>query len=326
MTLEVSYNADGVSSVYPFPFAIETEADCLVLVNNALQSGSYSVRGQGSIDGGAVVFDNEPATGQTITIRRRGEIAASAADAAPGYLADKLAAGDNITLTTETAPGGAQQVRIDAEVAFEDVAGKLQAGENITFTTVVENGAQLLRIDGKSATDQMVPGTNVTFSLAADGRTAINAKGAAEQLAAGANISLATSGGITTISATQPDMSKVLYRDTSAVVEAGFWSKPVSLAAVGGVATPDPLAGTVFTLTLTANTTLGFPSGMAGKAGMFMVVAKQDATGGRTLTLASGYQLASGDWSTEANAVNLLWVSSDGSGTVLDVVISQRGA
>lgn len=326
MTLEVNYNADGVSSVYPFPFAIETEADCLVLVNGVLQSGGYSVRGQGSIDGGAVVFDSAPVEGRNITIRRRGEIAASAVDAAPGYLADKLKAGDNITLTTETAPGGAQQVRIDSDVAFEDVAGKLKAGDNIVFTTVVENGASLLRIDGKSATEQMVPGTNVTFSLTADGRTAINAKGAAEQLAAGANVALATSGGITTISAIQPDMSKVLYRDTPAVVEAGFWSKPVPLTAVGGVVTPDPLAGTVFTLTATANLTLGFPAGMTGKAGMFMVVAKQDAIGGRTLALASGYKLASGDWSTEANAVNLLWVTSDGSGTVLDVVISQRGA
>lgn len=326
MTLEVSYNADGVSSVYPFPFAIETEADCLVLVNGAVQSGGYSVRGQGSIDGGAVVFDSEPVEGVNITIRRRGEIAASAADSAPGYLADKLAAGDNITLTTETLTDGVQKVRIDADVAFEDVAGKLKAGDNIQFTTVVENGVDYLSIAAKSATDQMVPGTNVTFSLAADGRTAINAKGAAEQLAAGANVSLATSGGITTISAAQPDMSKVLYRDTSAVVEAGFWSKPVPLAIVGGVATPDPLAGTVFTLTLTANTTLGFPSGMAGKAGMFMVVAKQDATGGRTLTLAPGYKLAGGSWSTTADAVNLLWVSSDGSGSVLDVVISQRGA
>ncbi len=326
MTLEVSYNADGVSSVYPFPFAIETEADCLVLVNGAVQSGGYSVRGQGSIDGGAVVFDSEPALNQTIIIRRRGEIAVSAADAAPGYLADKLAAGDNITLTTETLTDGVQKVRIDADVAFEDVVGKLKAGDNIVFTTVVENGAQRLRIDGTSATDQMVPGTNVTFSLAADGRTAINAKGASEQLAAGANILLSTSGGLTTISAVQPDMSKVLYRDTSAVVEAGFWSKPVPLAVVGGVATPDPLAGTMFTLTATANFTLGFPSGMAGKAGMFMVVAKQDATGGRILTLASGYKLASGAWSTDPGAVNLLWVTSDGSGTALDVVISQRGA
>ena len=61
------------------------------------------------------------------------------------------------------------------------------------------------------------------------------------------------------------------------------------------------------------------------EAGMFLVVAKQDATGGRALTLASGYALSGGKWSTAANAVNLLWITSDGSGTALDVVIAQRG-
>jgi hypothetical protein len=120
--------------------------------------------------------------------------------------------------------------------------------------------------------------------------------------------------------------STFLRKDVSAIVEAGYWTKPVPLALVGGIATPDLAAGNVFTLTATASLTLAFPAALAGRAGMFLVVIAQDATGGRTLTLASGYKLAAGSWSTAANAVNLLWVTSDGTGTALDVVIAQRGA
>jgi len=117
-----------------------------------------------------------------------------------------------------------------------------------------------------------------------------------------------------------------LRKDVSSIVEAGYWTKPVPLAITGGTATPDLAAGNVFTLTATTSLTLAFPAALAGRAGMMLVVIAQDATGGRTLTLASGYKLAAGSWSTAANAVNLLWITSDGTGTALDVVISQRGA
>ncbi|EPY01344.1 hypothetical protein [Magnetospirillum fulvum] len=130
------------------------------------------------------------------------------------------------------------------------------------------------------------------------------------------------------IAANTPNLSAYLRYNASAVLEAGFWTKPVVLTINAGVATADLAAGNVFTpaAPLSANLTLGFPAEAEGKAGMFLVVLKQDATGGRTLTLAPGYRVAGGSWSTTAGAVNLLWVTSDGSGAALDVVISQRGA
>jgi len=272
MTLQVEYTANGTSNVFPFPFAIETEADCQVLVNGVPQSGDYCIRGQGSIDGGAVVFDAAPATGLVITLRRRSDLRISAVDAEGGYLADKLLAGDNITLETVT-QGGVQRLRIAA------------TGQDVSV-------AELVAV--------LKAGANVTLSKDASGRLVV--------------------------AAAQPDMTNVLYKNVSAVLEKGFWTKPVALNAASGTVTPDLNAGNVFTVTLSASLTLGFPADLTGKAGMFLVVAKQDATGGRTLTLSSGYKLAGGNWSAKAGATNLLWVTSDGSGDVLDVVIAQRGA
>lgn len=327
MTTQVEYTASGVCNVFPFPFAIQTEADVEVLVGGILQNGDYSVRGQGSIDGGAVVFDNPPVSGAAVILRRRAELQVSPTDAQPGYLADKIVAGNNVTVDT-VAVNGIQQVRVAADdIVAADVLRTLKAGNNIALSQISENGSDYVRIDAKGVSEQVEAGSNVTFAAGTDGRIRINAKGVSEQLVAGANVTLVTdANGQTTISAVQSDMSKVLYRDVAAVVEAGFWTKPMALAVTGGVATPDPLAGTVFTLDMVSDVTLGFPAGMLGKAGMFLVVVAQDAVGGRLLTLAEGYVVASGKWSAEANAVNLLWITSDGSGNVLDVVVARRGA
>lgn len=122
-----------------------------------------------------------------------------------------------------------------------------------------------------------------------------------------------------------PSLEGYLRADTAATLTAGYFTAPVVVAIAGGHAVLDVAEGNVFTIAVTADFTLDFPAGMAGKAGMMLVVATQDGTG-RTLTLASGLTLAAGEWSITPGAVNLLWITSDGSGTVLDVVISQRGA
>ncbi|MCR6633135.1 MAG: tail fiber protein [Magnetospirillum sp.] len=113
MTMQVDYTANGTTSVFPFPFAIDGQDDCQVLLDGIIQAGDYSVRGQASIDGGAVVFDNPPAAGQTVTLRHRGTVTVTALDAAPGQLADKLLAGAGVSLETVTDPDGFQRLRID---------------------------------------------------------------------------------------------------------------------------------------------------------------------------------------------------------------------
>jgi hypothetical protein len=130
------------------------------------------------------------------------------------------------------------------------------------------------------------------------------------------------------VAAGAPDLAGYLHRDTADILTAGFYTTPVVLAAAGGAAQPDLDAGNVFVpaAALAADLTLNFPADVAGRAGMFLVELTQDATGGRNLTLASGYHLTGGAWSLEPDAVNILWITSDGGGAALDVVIGQRGA
>ena len=118
-----------------------------------------------------------------------------------------------------------------------------------------------------------------------------------------------------------------LRRAVPDVLEAGFFTKAVPLAIDedGNVAL-DLEDGNAFKIAVTEPFTLELPDNAAGKAGMFMVIAVQDATGGHALATAAGYHPAGGEWSTEPDAVNLLWVTLDGSGTDFDIVIGQRGA
>lgn len=63
--------ADGAKSVFSFPFPIFTADDLEVRANATLVTAGYSVVGEGSSTGGAVIFADAPANGVRITLRRR---------------------------------------------------------------------------------------------------------------------------------------------------------------------------------------------------------------------------------------------------------------
>ncbi|MBC7908320.1 MAG: hypothetical protein H7Y60_16455 [Rhodospirillaceae bacterium] len=357
MTFQVDYTANGSIVAFPFPFAIPSKAALEVRVNNVVQDVGFHITGAGSNDGGTVVFGNAPAEGLSISLRHLGAVTITSQDASAGHLSNKLVAGSGITLETVTEEGGSQRLRItgtDSVDALEksqnlsDLPDKAAARGNLDVYSKAEvesrdqavKDAALLKAENLSGlTDTAVAQTNlgVYAKLDVENRDqavkdaallkADNLFGLGNVVTARTNLGVyGTTEVDDAISAALPDLSNVLRRNVSSVIEAGFWSNPVALSAVAGVATPDPLAANVFTLSINTATTLGFPSGMSGRAGMMLVVVTQDATGGRVLNLAAGYHLSSGKWSTTANAVNLLWITSDGSGTALDVVISQRGA
>lgn len=102
--------------------------------------------------------------------------------------------------------------------------------------------------------------------------------------------------------------------EASAVYSA---SAPVALTDATNVAV-DFNAGRNFTLTLGGNRTLSNPTNqVAGQCGILIV--KQDATGGRTLSYANNWKFSSGapTLSTGANAIDVIAYYVEASGTII---------
>jgi hypothetical protein len=194
MTTQVIYAANGASTVFSFPFAIETTADCQVLVDGVLLTGGYAIRGQASIDGGAVVFDAPPAAGTVVTLRYRGSVTVTAADAVLGQLADKVVAGTNIAVETVTEAGGAQHLRIDGP----DTSAFLRKDANLSDLSDKAAARANLEVYSSAEVDAAVAlaaGNPVAFSVvAAAGQESLVADSANDvlTLAAGDNIRLTT--------------------------------------------------------------------------------------------------------------------------------------
>jgi hypothetical protein len=67
----IQYNANGTVSEFSFPFAIFRENDIEAYLNNIKISEGYTVRGVGETDGGWVTFDQPPAAGSIVTLKRK---------------------------------------------------------------------------------------------------------------------------------------------------------------------------------------------------------------------------------------------------------------
>lgn len=69
-TPRVQYVADGVQTLFTFTFPVFETANLQVYVNEVLQVGTYTATGVGASHGGAVSFNEPPASGARITLRR----------------------------------------------------------------------------------------------------------------------------------------------------------------------------------------------------------------------------------------------------------------
>lgn len=68
----IAAQGNGITTVFPFPFAILESADLRVLLNGTLQAigSQYAINGVGQQSGGSVVFNSPPATGAKIIAYR----------------------------------------------------------------------------------------------------------------------------------------------------------------------------------------------------------------------------------------------------------------
>jgi len=70
----VQHVADGVVTVFVYPFPIFAAADLAVYLDDTKQTSGFTVNGAGVSSGGDVTFDTAPANGVTVTLAREIEI------------------------------------------------------------------------------------------------------------------------------------------------------------------------------------------------------------------------------------------------------------
>jgi len=106
--------------------------------------------------------------------------------------------------------------------------------------------------------------------------------------------------------------------------QVGVWTKnqsvtPTVVSSATGTVTPDASTSNNFDYTITGNLTIANPSNLT--AGMVLNFRlKEDATGGRTITLGSKFKWPGGTaptWITTANAINFFSAYYDSSSDVL---------
>ena len=66
----VRYNADGVQTVFTYPFPIFASEDLSVYLNGAKQISGFTITGAGETAGGNVTFDTAPADKTIVTLTR----------------------------------------------------------------------------------------------------------------------------------------------------------------------------------------------------------------------------------------------------------------
>jgi hypothetical protein len=109
----ISYTANGTCTAFPYGFPVFEDMELEVLIDGVLQTSGYTLVGDGANTGGAVVFAAAPASGTAIVLRRAGKVQVSGSDA-PGFLADKVVAGANVTVTQVA---GALEIAASADPA-----------------------------------------------------------------------------------------------------------------------------------------------------------------------------------------------------------------
>lgn len=66
----IIYNANGLTTVFPFEFYIINSGDIQVTINGTVITSGYTVSGVGNIGGGDVIFITPPASGSVVMLER----------------------------------------------------------------------------------------------------------------------------------------------------------------------------------------------------------------------------------------------------------------
>lgn len=299
MTSKINHSGDGETVSFSFPFFIPAKTALEVRVGGAIRAEGFNIVGAACPEGGKVVFDAPPATGEQVSLRYRGGVSVTVDDSTFGHLADKLVGGANVTVTAETLDGGVQKLRIDAAASdlsksvadglylaklanLSDVHSKETARDNLGVTTAISNAVTPLNTainslgNSVSTLNTSVTSLNGTVTgLSADAlMKAKNLLDVPNKENALANLGV-TSAIANAVAPLNAALTGVAY-----LTVAQDWTKPqrsqaVQTAEAGGSVALDFAQYQNFDLTLTADITFANPTltaAMVGQKGTIGIV------------------------------------------------------
>jgi hypothetical protein len=222
--------------------------------------------------------------------------------------------------------GSAGAASANTQVIYND-SGALVGNASLTFVF----SSNTLNVNGAvNATSHSV-GTSFTANATLVNAAAVNVTGqvntATFYAATSANV-----GTVFTANTTALAASANLAMSNNYIVAPALkaYSEFVTTnAASTGATTLDLSASNFFNLTLTGNVTFTFSNSPSGRAFSFTIVAKQDATGGRTITYPAGSKYAGAvtpPATTTANAVDIWSVMTYDAGSTYIVSLAVKNA
>lgn len=252
--------------------------------------------------------------------------------AANGLSSINVAGGDNVTLTAAQYGNRILVLTgiLTANIAliFPALSGKWIVVNNTTgsFTVTCRTaaGTGIVVTQGKSR-NLHGDATNIYDERTDFEAVAITGDATAKtQDAADSSTKIATTSFVQAAIAALLAAGNYLRATVTAVLSKGFFNTTVPLSISSGEVTFVMTDGNVQRIAnVNADFTLNFPAAVPG-AGMVTIYAQQDATG-RVMTLDSGFRLSAGEWSTDPDVMNMIFISAEAaSATILDVWIAQR--
>lgn len=280
MTSKINHSGDGETVSFPFPFFIPAKTALEVRVGGAIRAEGFNIVGAACPEGGKVVFDAPPASGEQVSLRYRGGVSVTVDDATFGHLADKLVGGTNVTVSTETLDGGVERLVIsgtpDGRVdGLQTSVSNLGTRVGSVETSVSNLGTRV----GNAETSVSNLGTRVgsaETSVSNLGTRVGNAEASVSSLGTRVgNAETSVSNLSTALADAQADLVGVAY-----LAVAQDWTKPqrsqaVQTAEIGGSVALDFVQYQNFDLTLTADITFANPTlttAMVGQKGTIGLV------------------------------------------------------
>lgn len=315
----VSYTATGAQSAFSFPFAIFRAEDLEVWLDESKQGAGYAVSGAGITTGGTVLFAAPPAVGTGVTLRRRLALARTSDFQADGLIRAKtlndefdyqVAALQQVAEEFGRAVRRSPTSRSAAKLTLpEPNAGrgfKWDAAGTAIINTDVDPDAQALAAEAHA-----VAAAASALTAAAQMATAT-----AKAAAAAASATLAQNAAGNNVRGVRPEQAPPNWALGGLAMldrlpEELLIGARVESVTAGASLTLDlgGIHGRAFALTLTANLTLAFVNPpVAGKLATVLLLATQDATGGRTVTWPAAVKWSGGvapSADTAAGRVNI---------------------